>query len=1159
MTRCEHAQEQLLDSLYGLLEPADDDALRLHVEECASCRSLAAEAEEQRRLLARAAHICAIVPEFSAPSESIMAAEPEILPVSAPSVSTPMDLSPNVVPLQAVPAATGKRRRVRMLAVVGAAAAVLLAVAGLWGRHLSDVAEGETQLADARGKLHDIDQRITQAQQDYQRAQDTLPPQVDRGFLRVEVAGPGSMATDAPTPIRVSTRDVAGKPAPARLTIRQVANGKELHRQDVVSDGNRTITLPAGIPGMGDTKLLVEARSEDAVARLEETIRLEAPTHMAHLAVSKSMCQVGEVLFFRALVLRGFDMRVPENPVPVQFAVRDHQGKTVRQWQAETGPGGIAAGALPLTQDLISGTYTLEVTGAEAALAMRPARRQVEILRDLPPQLQFDQQEYRGGETLTAKYKGRRLPDGQAIPNADINVRITVDGKDLKVERAEQQIAAPSAPPGGAAALLRTDQAGNASFRAKLPAKIETGRALVEIQSSTGKQRDKLVQSIPVVASRLSVDFFPEGGELVAGLPNRVYYRVRTPLGEAVDPEGYVIILSSKDVILASERNQGLGVFTFTPDAGDAYTLRITTSQGVVETVNPFAKLGIRDKGVLLHVPEAVTGEGTPLHIVVRNSGATRRLLVVASCRGRIVAQDIFEATQGSHDLRLEPIAGARGVVRMTVYDAGGATLMPLAERLVYRAPAEKLAIAAQLDTKANRPGERVTIPLSANTNKGDNVRSWFLASVVNERALGVFDRSAAGPAATFYLLSGTQPQDLDNADFLVQDSAQARQALDLFLGTQGWRRFVPAEPVEPARLASRGAIDTSMTLFCRESASAEELQAKRTEALQAELGRMRRAHIRTMNSLDEERGSIVARVSLATHALVDLQARPIAFLRLGLGVLMLILIAVSIVALCVGLVRALRSAVSTSAFASAFACLLACVVIYAASGSLPDQPSAPRQIQFAELPMNRLLPEGLPQLEKTTSLAAPGTAQGLFALTSPTRQADEKLGNAEMERRPPRPSSKADIAKSDAKDATDKFTGSYYSGTKDDDHNRDDSPSARVSPLMKKRFNEIQSAQPTGPVYAATDPATFAKKGKGKIAESKHVAANLIREFKSQGDGAAPVEATLLWHPSLFAPEGKATISFDLPRVPASYRILIFGHDANGRVGQMHKTLQAR
>jgi len=325
------------------------------------------------------------------------------------------------------------------------------------------------------------------------------------------------------------------------------------------------------------------------------------------------------------------------------------------------------------------------------------------------------------------------------------------------------------------------------------------------------------------------------------------------------------------------------------------------------------------------------------------------------------------------------------------------------------------------------------------------------------------------------------------------------------------------------------------MTLFCRESASARELQARGAKRLQAERTQLRDKHIRALAALDEERGNVTAGVTLAARELAHLHARPVEMLRLGMGALVLFLIASGIVALCVGLVRGLRrSASSTSAFASAFGCLLACLVIYAASGSLPDPTHVAVPVGVAELPKKLLIPEVLQQQEKsTTPELATSTAQGLFTMSPRLGEHDGKHDDvrAGMDRKSVRMVAKDSFAKAG-------------------DHNRDASPLPTVSNLMKQRFADLSNA-------AKTNEGTKSKLD--KAGGSKRAVANLVREFRYQANEVTPVEATLLWHPSLFAPEGKASVTLELPRLPASYRILILGHDANGRVGQTRETLSVR
>src|SRR5262245_7172977 len=87
MEPCQHFQDLLLDSLYGLLEANEEEALRAHVASCPDCCPAMAEAREHHELLARAARVIKEVPAFVSPAKQPLVpvvsgpAEPVILPL----------------------------------------------------------------------------------------------------------------------------------------------------------------------------------------------------------------------------------------------------------------------------------------------------------------------------------------------------------------------------------------------------------------------------------------------------------------------------------------------------------------------------------------------------------------------------------------------------------------------------------------------------------------------------------------------------------------------------------------------------------------------------------------------------------------------------------------------------------------------------------------------------------------------------------------------------------------------------------------------------------------------------------------------------------------------------------------------------------------------
>src|SRR5207302_6293904 len=158
-----------------------------------------------------------------------------------------------------------------------------------------------------------------------------------------------------------------------------------------------------------------------------------------------------------------------------------------------------------------------------------------------------------------------------------------------------------------------------------------------------------------------------------------------------------------------------------------------------------------------------------------------------------LVAQERVLVKPGDSEVGLRPAAGARGVLRVTVLEFQKKLLQPIAERLIYCAPAERLELTVTADKKNYRPGERVTLTLKSGDEKGQPEQTWLLASVGKQDAVSQADGSPRPglPIAMQFSTSLDQPEDLELAYLGMPDSPEARAVIDLFLATQGWRRIV--------------------------------------------------------------------------------------------------------------------------------------------------------------------------------------------------------------------------------------------------------------------------------------------------------------------------------------------------------------------------------
>jgi hypothetical protein len=875
MHDCTTYQSQLLEHLYGVLDDAENHALLSHLSTCADCQSAMATARHQQHLLAAAAR-----QQFTAVRFDVPAAEEAIIPLPQP---------------------TERRYVGRWRWAV--AAAVLLVAGGLgapaawFGHdymearetvrlHSELVAQNESKATNLRSQLNGLPGQERQAvDQVWQAARARQ--------LNVVVSGPQRVQVGAPTEYRVETRNVDGGAVAARVDVRVI---DQTHKQvvfeekDVKSAGAHQFTLPPSLPLRPDTTLalVVNARRDgdaDADSSLREQLELVAPVYVTHLATDRPMYQPGETVRFRSLTLERFSLKPPTEDFQLVYSVTKPNGEkqdilsgasrlTIANGELR-GPDG-----QPL-RGLGCGEFVLDANlGGEYILAVRevnnrfPPQERKFIVNAYQPsplnkELNFDRSSYGPGDNVVARVKVTRT-NGEPATGCKATAAIFIDGQRYGID----------GTPGGPSRPFIADDKGHVDVAFKLPASMERGEGSLGVELQDGKVPDVISRTIPIVLKKLQVEFFPEGGDLIAGTENRVYFQVRTTLdkpgdlrGRLVDEGGTVIvddIHTLTDAALPGV-NQGMGVFTFLPNLARKYELKIDSPLGVTSTHSlPASKAD----GLVLNVPDGVTGPGQPIRVRVWNPRSDRALLVGAYCRGRLLDHQRVTAKQGTWaEMSLQPSQGTGGVYRITAFeDRSGRgdqhrELVPRAERLVFREPAERLKLDVQPNQTDYIPGDRVTLTVTARDEKDRPTGAVVLLSVVDKRTLTMADEKTARSMPTHFLLTTEvrKPEDLEHADFLLSEKPEAHQALDLLLGTQGWRRFAEQDPTK-FRERFQGDAERLLVTIGQSS-------SKVTDFAQEQAHKVEQNFVQRRHELDEQSASAATALTVVRNDVVAREA----------------------------------------------------------------------------------------------------------------------------------------------------------------------------------------------------------------------------------------------------------------------------------------------
>lgn len=1065
MGPCETFADRWLDHLYGLLDKEESRELADHVAICPSCQMAQTEVERDQRRMARAARWIRKVPEFQRPDQ-------ELTPITTPEIAPDRE-APATLPFPA----PERRSMARRLWPAWAAAAALL-LAALGGRELyrQGADERDQAVASARKELRAIEAQFAALKTDAAAETQQLIAQAKAETLRLLVAGATKTQADAPYSIRVATRDFAGQPLAAQLEVRLVSadTGALIHRQDAVSTGLIDVTLPAGLKLEKSVRLEVAAKAGSAEATVRELLSASPVTHVLHLATNKAVAQHGEVVFFRALALERFSLKPPASGLPLRFSLVNAQNKSVAVVNVATGQGGIASGEFAVPATLSPGDYTIQAAAADPAQPIQAQARGLEIVDRLSDfDVRPDRKVYRPGDKVVLHVDNVRGSDGKPVKNQLVVAKVDFGKKgDFKLSPSTRGL---------------TDADGKATIQFPLPKSFDRSRVNIQFELPGSKSETKIIRTINIAPSRLEVDFYPEGGELVAGVSQRVYFRVRTPSGETAAPNGKLELRGDKQgLIFESNIWASFGSFLMSADANETYSLRVPVGKDVIDVKDPFQKLGIKSSGVVLNATNSVAKEGEPVRLDMRRRGIDSKLAVIATCRGQVVAQQFIEADAAKVEVNL-PI-GVHGVVRVTVYEMRNQGLTPLAERLVYRTPARRLDLKAVV--KDFEPGKHSQVNIDARDEKGQAVAGWALALVVNEQYRA--ERRELGLAPHF-LIAGDVSADLAETALLVGDS-QDPAALDLLLGTYGWRRFV-SQAAEPAQYAK-----AAPGVFSIENLTAEQARTQTLMKLQPRLQgaqqRVDQEHVR----LAEQQDGAQAALAAALSARSTYQQLPMDYFRLGLGILTAAMLVLGSLCIIAGLVSAARRRSSTWSFASAMGAMGLCLVLYFVGGAL------------------RPIHDGAPGDNAMAAGKAPPRIELARGVDFPPAQTAVWTGQATLADPPPAVA-RQPLNLHGALALLDTGETPTSAGVRSNfvDH-----------PELRQRFEAARQAQQT-PDQA---PPTFG------------------REFAHRQQAGFDAQPTLLWHPNLSLDQGRASVAFDVPTAAANYRIVIYGHGADGRLG---------
>ncbi|MFY2559664.1 MG2 domain-containing protein [Corallococcus terminator] len=490
---------------------------------------------------------------------------------------------------------------------------------------------------------------------------------------------------------------------------------------------------------------------------------------LTFVSTDKPFYRPGESVLVRGLVLQALTHKPVTGGVNALIEVRGPRGDLIAQGRVVS-PETAWGYSWPIPAGQAGGEYTLRISDPWTAGA--PVERKFEVRAYRAPrlktQVKFLRDGYGPGDTVTATLDVTRA-EGGVPETAKVSATALVDGVSVAQE------------------TCAVDPQGRCTVRFNLPKAIERGEGTLAFTIQDGGVVETAAKTIPILLQTLDLAMYPEGGELVAGLTSRVYFEARTPASKPADLTGVVLdVKTGKIVANVRSEHEGRGRFELTPRADTSYALRIDSPAGIKKT---FPLPTVKATGAVIRAREDVIPPGGLVRLVVSNTGVGRTS-VSLSQRDVRVASAVLDADD-ENPVTLDP-GKADGVLIATVWDADG---RPLAERLVFRQPAKEITVELKADRTRYEPG--APVELTARTLRGgEPVSALVMLTVTDDAVLQLQEKREQAPSLPVMVLLEHEVKELADAQlYFDKKNPKSRLAVDLLLGTQGWRRFAFINP----------------------------------------------------------------------------------------------------------------------------------------------------------------------------------------------------------------------------------------------------------------------------------------------------------------------------------------------------------------------------
>jgi hypothetical protein len=274
------------------------------------------------------------------------------------------------------------------------------------------------------------------------------------------------------------------------------------------------------------------------------------------------------------------------------------------------------------------------------------------------------------------------------------------------------------------------------------------------------------------------VTFFPEGGELLTGIPQRVAFKAQQSNGNPIEVRGIVLNAKKQNIAQLVTQHDGMGLFQVTAAAGDKLYAEVTSVQGKTKVFD-------LPQPTVHACALTVTRQNNTLHYRVLTDATPDSLLLIEQCRGRLLALKTIDIQHLEDTLSLA--SAPEGIVQLILCQTNG---QAISRRLIFLRRTQLEQWTIQKDQSSYSARQPVRINVLLQDENGKPLNGEFSISLTDASQIAP-DEQADQIVSNLLLTSDLKGVISHPGWYFAQNDETHQEALDLVMLTHGWCRFL--------------------------------------------------------------------------------------------------------------------------------------------------------------------------------------------------------------------------------------------------------------------------------------------------------------------------------------------------------------------------------